>query len=104
MAFAQASASITGEAKDASGAVLPGVTVEASSDVLIEKSKSAVTDGNGQYRIVDLRPGSYVVVFTLTGFQTLKREGIELLSEFTANVNVEMKIGAIEETIVVSAA
>src|SRR6476659_4806841 len=103
-AIAYAQSAITGIVKDTSGAVLPGVTVEASSDVLIEKSKSAVTDGNGQYRIVDLRPGSYVVVYTLTGFQTLKREGIELPSEFTANVNVEMKIGAIEETIVVSAA
>jgi hypothetical protein len=103
-ALATAQSSIVGVVKDTSGAVLPGVTVEASSDVLIEKSKSAVSDGNGQYRIVDLRPGSYVVVFTLTGFQTFKREGIELLSEFTANVNAEMKVGAIEETIVVSAA
>src|SRR5262245_3992103 len=103
-ALAHAQSAIAGVVRDTSGAVLPGVTVEASSDVLIEKSKTAVTDGSGQYRIVDLRPGNYVVVFTLTGFQTLKREGIELPAEFTANIGVEMKIGAIEETIVVSAA
>src|SRR5262245_8335725 len=103
-ALAHAQSAIAGVVRDTSGAVLPGVTVEASSDVLIEKSKTAVTDGSGQYRIVDLRPGNYVVVFTLTGFQTLKREGIDLPAEFTANISVEMKIGAIEETIVVSAA
>src|SRR5262245_26213599 len=87
---AYAQSAIVGVVRDTSGAVLPGVTVEASSDVLIEKSKSAITDGGGQYRIVDLRPGAYVVTFTLTGFQTLKREGIELPAEFTANINVEM--------------
>src|SRR5262245_51809098 len=103
-ALATAQSAIVGVVKDTSGAVLPGVTVEASSDVLIEKSKTAVTDGNGQYRIIDLRPGNYVVVFTLTGFQTLKREGIELPAEFAATVNADMKIGAIEETITVSAA
>src|SRR6266545_2758520 len=101
---ASAQSAITGVVRDTSGAVLPGVTVEASSDVLIEKSKTAMTGGNGQYRIVDLRPGTYVVLFTLTGFQTLKREGVELPAEFTSTVSVEMKIGAIEETIVVSAA
>jgi len=94
--LAHAQSAVTGTVRDTSGAVLPGVTVEAQSDVLIEKSKSAVTDGSGQYRIVDLRPGNYVVVFTLTGFQTLKREGIELPAEFTANISVEMKIGAID--------
>ena len=71
-AFAQAS--ITGVVKDASGAVLPGVTVETSSDALIEKVRTAVTDGTGQYRIVDLRPGTYAVAFTLTGFSTFKRK------------------------------
>ena len=73
-----AQASITGVVKDTSGAVLPGVTVEASSPVLIEKIRTALTDGTGQYRIVDLRPGTYAVTFTLTGFNTFKREGIEL--------------------------
>ena len=73
-----AQASIAGVVKDASGAVLPGVTVEAASPVLIEKVRSAVTDGSGQYRIVDLRPGTYAVTFSLTGFSSVKREGIEL--------------------------
>src|SRR6185436_13532459 len=63
-------ASVTGVVKDTSGAVLPGVTVEVSSPVLIEKTRSAVTDGSGQYRIVDLRAGTYTVSFTLTGFST----------------------------------
>src|SRR5580765_1760553 len=72
--FAQAS--ITGVVKDASGAVLPGVTVEASSPELIEKVRTSVTDGTGQYRIVDLRPGKYAVTFSLTGFGSVKREGI----------------------------
>src|SRR5438309_4709048 len=100
MAFAQAT--ITGVVKDASGAVLPGVTVEVSSPVLIEKSRSAVTDGSGQYRIVDLRAGTYTVTFTLTGFSTVKREGIELSGSFTATINADMKVGAVEETITVS--
>src|SRR5437762_5179592 len=100
MAFAQAS--ITGVVKDASGAVLPGVTVEASSPALIEKTRSAVTDGTGTYRIVDLRPGTYSITFTLTGFSTVKREGIELSGSFTAAVNADMKVGALEETITVS--
>src|SRR5678810_593249 len=80
LAFAQAS--IAGVVRDASGAVLPGVTVEASSPVLIEKVRSVTTDGSGQYRIVDLRPGTYAVTFTLAGFTTVKREGIELSGAF----------------------
>ncbi len=99
-AFAQAS--ITGVVKDASGAVLPGVTVEASSPALIEKTRSSVTDGAGQYRIVDLRAGTYTVTFTLTGFSSVKRDGIELTGSFTASINADMKVGAIEETITVS--
>ena len=98
------SGSIAGVVKDATGAVLPGVTVEAASPALIEKTRSVVTDGSGAYKIIDLRPGTYTVTFTLTGFSSVKREGIELTSAFTANVNAEMKVGAVEETITVSGA
>ena len=76
-AAARAQSAIAGVVKDASGAVLPGVTVEASSDVLIEKSRVAVTDGSGAYKLINLRPGTYLVTITLTGFQTFKREGLE---------------------------
>jgi hypothetical protein len=93
---------IAGSVKDATGAVLPGATVEASSAALIEKVRSVVTDESGQYRIVDLRPGTYVVTFTLPGFSTVKREGITLDVGFTASVNAELKVGGVEETIVVS--
>ena len=86
--------SITGLVKDTSGAVLPGVTVEASSPALIEKSRTITTDANGAYRLVDLRPGVYVVTFTLAGFNTVKREALELPASFTATVNAEMKVGA----------
>jgi hypothetical protein len=99
-AFAQSS--ITGVVRDTSGAVLPGVTVEASSPALIEGSKSAVTDANGIYRVVDLRPGPYVVTFALQGFNTLKREGIQLPAEFTATVNAELSVGTLQETVTVS--
>src|SRR5438105_918788 len=82
-------ASITGTVKDTSGAVLPGVTVEVASPVLIEKTRTAVTDGSGQYRIVDLRAGTYTVTFTLTGFSTVKRDGIELSGSFVATINAD---------------
>src|SRR5262245_32796952 len=98
----QAQASITGIVRDPSGAVLPGVTVEASSDVLIEKVRSGVSDGTGQYRIVNLPPGNYTVTFTLTGFSTFKREGIVLEGTLTASVNAELKVGSLQETITVS--
>lgn len=101
-AIAHAQASIAGVVKDASGAVLPGVTVEAASPALIEKVRTVVTDGTGQYRIVDLRPGPYTVTFTLTGFNSVKREGIELTGSFVATVDIEMRVGALEETIVVT--
>ena len=92
----QATASgIAGVVRDASGGVLPGVTVEAASPALIEKVRSVVTDGEGRYNIVDLRPGTYSVTFTLPSFSTFKREGIDLPSGFTATVNGEMKIGAL---------
>src|SRR5881392_2059919 len=89
-----AQASITGTVKDPSGAVLPGVTVEAASDVLIEKSRSSITDSAGLYRIVDLRPGTYTLTFTLPGFSTVKREGIELTGSATLTIPVELKVGA----------
>ena len=101
-AAASAQAVITGTVRDSSGAVLPGVTVEATSPALIEKVRAAVSDGSGQYRIEDLRPGTYTVSFTLTGFSVFKREGIELTGSFTAVVNAEMRLGALEETIVVT--
>ncbi len=101
-ALALAQGSIAGAVKDGSGAVLPGVTVEAASPVLIEKVRSVVTDGAGQYRIVDLRPGTYVVTFTLPGFSLFKRDGIELTGSFTATIDAELKVGSVEETIVVT--
>jgi carboxypeptidase family protein len=97
-----AQAAITGVAKDASGGVLPGVTVEAASPALIEKVRSVVTDDTGQYRIVDLRPGTYSVTFSLPGFSSVKRDGIELTGSFVATVNGDMKVGALEETITVT--
>jgi hypothetical protein len=99
---AHAQGAITGVAKDASGGVLPGVTVEVASPVLIEKVRSAVTDASGQYRIVDLRPGTYSVTFSLPGFSTVKRDGIELTGTFVATVNGDLKVGALEETITVT--
>jgi hypothetical protein len=102
-AWAQtASGTIAGTVRDGSGALIPGVTVEASSPALIEKVRSAVTDSQGLYRIVDLRPGTYTVTFTLPGFATFRRDGIELTTGFTAQVNADMKVGALEETITVS--
>jgi hypothetical protein len=89
-------------AKDASGAVLPGVTVEASSPALIEKVRSAATDAAGQFRVIELRPGIYTVTFSLPGFATVRREGIELTTGFTATLNVELGVGDLAETIVVS--
>jgi hypothetical protein len=99
-AFAQAS--IAGVVRDNTGGVLPGVTVEAASPVLIEKVRTAVTDDAGQYRIVDLRPGTYVVTFTLPGFTAVKREGVELQGSITATINADLRIGGLEETITVS--
>src|SRR5580765_9013789 len=104
-AFAQAAASgIAGVVKDTSGAVMPGVTVEAVSPALIEKVRSVVTDGQGQFKIVDLRPGLYTVTFTLTGFNTVKREGVDLPPGFTATLNAELRVGTVEETVTVSGA
>ena len=100
--FGQALGTVAGVVKDASGAVLPGVTVEASSPALIEKVRTVVTDGSGQYQIVSLPPGAYTVTFTLGGFSTVKREGIQVTVNFTAAVNADMKVGAVAETITVT--
>src|SRR5438093_12992289 len=86
---AAAQSAIAGVVKDTSGAVLPGVSVEAASDALIERARTVVTDASGQYKIVDLRPGAYIVTFSLAGFTTVKREGIELTANFTASVNAD---------------
>lgn len=100
--LAQASGTIAGVVRDASSAVLPGVTVEVASPALIEKVRSVVSDGEGQYKVVDLRPGVYTVTFSLSGFSTFKREGIELSAGFTATINGDLKVGSLEETITVS--
>jgi hypothetical protein len=96
------SGGIAGLVRDTSGAVLPGVTVEASSPALIEKVRTVSTDTSGQYKIVELPPGSYVVTFSLTGFNSLKREGIQLTTGFTATVNADLAVGQLAETITVS--
>jgi hypothetical protein len=94
--------SIAGVVKDTSGAVLPGVTVEASSPALIERERNAITDSQGQYKIVDLSVGTYSVTFNLTGFSTLKREGVQLTANFTATVNADLSVGSVSEAITVS--
>jgi len=101
-AFAQATASIAGVVRDASGAVLPGVTVEAASPALIEKTRTVVTDGGGLYKIEQLRGGVYTVTFSLSGFNTFRRDGIELAGSFAATVNAELKVGSIAETVTVT--
>ncbi len=103
-AFGQAStqASIAGVVKDSSGAVLPGVTVEAASPVLIEKTRTTVTGGGGEYKLVELPPGDYTVTFTLTGFTTVRRQGITLIGSVTATVNAELTVGSVSETVTVT--
>lgn len=101
-AGANAQSAFTGIVKDTSGSVLPGVVVEAASPVLIEQIKTAATDGQGQYRIVDLRPGTYTLSFTLPGFRSVKLEGIELRADFTAAVNAELQVGTVEESVTVT--
>ena len=99
--WAQQASGIAGVVRDTSGAVLPGVTVEASSPALIEKARTAVTDGEGRYNIVGLSPGTYAVTFTLPGFSTQRRDGIELTAGFSATINADMQVGSIDETITV---
>ena len=101
-ANASAQASISGLVQDPTGAVLPGVTVEASSDALIEKVRAATTDGAGRYTIVDLRPGLYTVTFTLPGFSTVRRQDIELAGAATVQVNGDLRVGSLEETVTVT--
>ncbi|HUR36133.1 MAG TPA: TonB-dependent receptor [Vicinamibacterales bacterium] len=101
LSFAQSG--IAGVVKDPTGLALPGVTVEASSDVLIERTRSVVTDGEGQYRFVDLRPGTYDLTYALAGFSTLKREGVNLPADFVASINAEMRLGSLEESLTVTA-
>jgi hypothetical protein len=99
---AQTGSALTGVVRDISGAVLPGVTIEASSPALIEGARLAVSDAQGVYRIVDLRPGTYRVSFTLPGFKALVRDGVVLTSAFTATVNADLEVGALEETVTVT--
>ncbi|MBI3491970.1 MAG: TonB-dependent receptor [Acidobacteria bacterium] len=103
-ARAQERGSIVGLVTDASGAVLPGVTVEAASPALIERIRSGVTDGSGRFAIIDLRPGTYAVTFSLPGFQSFKREGIVLEGAFAATVNAALAVGSVEETVTVTGA
>ena len=99
---ALAQAAIAGVVKDASGAVLPGVTVEAASPALIEKTRTAITDATGQYRIESLQPGTYSVTFTLSGFSTLKRDGVVLSGTGVVKIDADMKVGGVAETITVT--
>ena len=101
-AFSQTA--VAGIVRDTSGAILPGVTVEAASPALIEKLRTVVTDGSGQYRIVDLKPGTYTVTFTLPGFSTVKRDGVELAGTGVATINADLRVGSLEETITVTGA
>src|SRR5438270_2242881 len=100
--FAQAT--IAGVIRDASAAVLPGVSVEAASPVLIEKTRTVVSDGTGQYRITDVPPGTYVLTFSLTGFTTMKREGLAVSGSGVVTVNADLRVATVQETVTVTAA
>jgi len=99
---ALARGTLTGTVRDASGAVLPGVTVEAASPALIERTRTAVTDGAGIYRIVNLDPGVYALTFTLPGFNQVRREGVQLSGSATITIPIEMRVGDVQETVVVT--
>ena len=99
---ALAQGTIGGLVKDTTGAVLPGVTVEAASPVLIEKVRTTISDGNGRYQIIDLRPGSYTVTFTLPGFNTVKRDGVTVAGSGNVAVDADLRVGALEETVTVT--
>ncbi len=100
--LAHAQASLAGTVQDASGAILPGVTVEITSPALIEKVRSAVTDGSGQYRITEVRPGTYAMTFTLPGFVVVRREGVVVSGIATITIDAEMRVGGVQETITVT--
>ena len=100
--FAQAT--IAGVIRDASAAVLPGVSVEAASPVLIEKTRTVVSDGTGQYRITDVPPGTYVLTFSLTGFTTMKREGLAVSGSGVVTANADLRVATVQETVTVTAA
>ena len=102
LAQGASTATIAGVVRDASGGVLPGVTVEAASPALIEKVRSTVTGERGEYRLPELRPGMYTVTFSLPGFSTLRRDGLELRTNFTAQVDVELNVSNLQETIIVT--
>src|SRR6516164_9286713 len=99
---AWAQVTLAGTVKDASGAVLPGVTVEASSPALIEKTRSATTDSTGQYRIESLQPGAYTVTFTLAGFSTVKRDDVIVSGTGVVTIDADLKVGGVAETITVT--
>jgi hypothetical protein len=101
-ASAYAQATLAGVIKDSSGAVLPGTTVEASSAALIEKSRTALSDSTGQYKITELPPGTYAVTFTLAGFTTVKREAVEVSGAGVITINADLRVGSVSETITVS--
>jgi hypothetical protein len=101
-ASAYAQATLAGVVKDSSGAVLPGTTVEASSPALIEKTRTAISDATGQYRVTELPPGTYAVTFTLAGFSTVKHEGVEVTGSGVITINADLKVGSVSETITVS--
>ena len=94
--------SLAGTVRDTSGAVLPGVTVEAASPALIEKVRTAVSDGNGQYQIVNLPPGTYRITFALAGFATMVRDGVDLSGAGVTSISAELRVGALEESITVT--
>src|SRR5437762_10449536 len=100
--LARAQSAFAGVVKDTTGAVLPGVAVEAASPALIEQVRTATTDSNGAHKIENLRPGVYVLTFSLPGFSTIKKEGVELASNFTSTINADMRVGAVEETVTVA--
>src|SRR5262249_17225278 len=101
-ATARAQSAFAGVVKDATGAVLPGVTVEAASPALIEQVRTVTTDSNGAYKIENLRPGTYTITFSLPAFSSCNGEGVELASNFTSAINADLKVGAMEETVTVS--
>src|SRR5262245_45371485 len=101
-AWAQSTGNIAGLVTDATGAILPGVSVETSSPALIERTRTVTTDSQGRYLVEALPAGPYKVTFTIAGFRTVVREGIQLSTGFTATVNAELAVGSVEETVTVA--